>query len=90
LSVDAFKVAAELDSGFTVSSFRSPGAPLTDPLIVADISGNGQINATDASLLAQFAFLMPVDQIPHIPRNKCPLSKNRMLHLQIPIQASTL
>ena len=29
--------------------------PLTEPLLVGDISGNGRINALDASLIARFA-----------------------------------
>ena len=38
-----------------------------DPLFVGDISGNGRINAADASRVAQFAALIDVPEIPPIP-----------------------
>ena len=49
-----------MDSGFAAT-------PLTDPMIVADISGNSRLNALDASLVASFAALIDVPQIPPIP-----------------------
>lgn len=54
------RVAALVDSGFGAT-------PLTDPLIIGDISGNGRLNAADASLVARSAALIEVAQIPSIP-----------------------
>ena len=34
--------------------------PLTDPMVLADITGDGRINAGDASHIARFAALIPV------------------------------
>ena len=49
-----------IDTGFVASL-------TTDPTIVGDISGNGRINAADASRVAQFAALIPVPEIPPVP-----------------------
>lgn len=37
------------------------------PSVVGDISGNGRINAADASRVAQFAAIIDVPEIPPIP-----------------------
>jgi hypothetical protein len=52
------RVAAKLDSGF--AAYR-----LLDPVIVADVNGNGRIDANDASQLAQF--LVNNASVPAIP-----------------------
>ena len=36
-------------------------------MIIADVSGNSVVNATDASMVARYAVQLPVDQIPTIP-----------------------
>ena len=45
----------------------SSGALLSDPIVFGDVSGNGRVNAADASLVARFAALIEVPQIPSIP-----------------------
>jgi hypothetical protein len=52
------RVAAKLDSGF--AAYR-----LLDPVIVADINGNGRIDSNDASQLAQF--LVNNASVPAVP-----------------------
>jgi hypothetical protein len=41
--------------------------PLTDPVIVADMDGNGFLNAQDSSLLGQALVGLPVPQVPPLP-----------------------
>jgi hypothetical protein len=53
-------VQALIDNGFAASLN-------TDPITVGDISGNGRINAADASRAAQFAALIELPEIPPIP-----------------------
>jgi hypothetical protein len=41
--------------------------PLTDPVVVADIDGNGFVNGQDSSLLGQALVGLPVPQVPPLP-----------------------
>ena len=45
---------------------------MADPLIVADFSGNGRINAIDAAKIAQFVAQIPVGEIPPLPAGVAP------------------
>ena len=61
------RVAARIDTGF-------PANTLVDPLVVADVSGNGIVNAADALwLFSTWVGLDPTDLPPSPPRNDTPL-----------------
>ena len=51
---------ALIDAGFAASLN-------SDPFVLGDISGNGRLNAADASRVARFAALFEVPEIPPIP-----------------------
>jgi hypothetical protein len=53
------RVVVGIDSGFDAF-------PLTDPLIIGDINGNGGLGSLDASLVARKAVGISVPQIPNI------------------------
>ena len=59
-AMDVARVAIDLDSGFTAW-------PLLDPVVLADVAGNGMVEATDAMYIARYALGIPVAQMPALP-----------------------
>jgi hypothetical protein len=54
------RVAAHMDSGFAAY-------PLIDPVVIGDVSGNGEIGSMDASYVARKALGLPQAEIPDLP-----------------------
>ncbi|MCC6124716.1 MAG: hypothetical protein IT426_07130, partial [Pirellulales bacterium] len=53
-------VVVDLNSGFDIADW-------TDPVIVGDTTGNGQLTSLDATYVAQKIVLIPTPEIPNIP-----------------------